>query len=62
MTTLNSKIDLILKANPKAKRLSVEKFLRWQEHAVKINFSSSSISFRHGYSLQQVQDILEGSL
>ncbi len=62
MKALNPKLDAILKSNTKAKRASMEKFLRWQERVKDNRFSTDPRCSRHGYSLKQLGDIFDGNL
>lgn len=57
--SFEEKLQKVLLANPKAKEESVRRLLNYQHNCLKWNLKY--ISPRHGFSLKQIEDILNGN-
>ena len=51
-------VDEFMAIHPKSRRESVERLLRWQKHAQNCEFCAKTP--RHGFTLERVQNIMDG--
>ena len=58
--SFEEKLQKVLLANPKAKEESVRKYLKFKEHSCKCKFCEIGNN-RHGFSLKQMDDIINGN-
>lgn len=58
--SFDEKVKKILLANPKAKEESIRKVLIFKEHSCKCKFCERGNN-RHGFSLKQMDDIINGN-